>query len=329
MNNLKGYLITGLVAVVVALGLGYFLPHSAVKTVVDTAAQKAESFAGTVENYPVYFYNGLSAGNKSTNGISGTNFQIDANGDILQAPGVTAALGAVIQNSGILNFATSTIVTGAQFCTSGMIVIPNTVTTNITFTLPSLATIAASPCGSSIYAGGFSQQMIVNLSNFFVTEQLSASNTNESLIYSKGSSSVLPPGHTWVNYGQFVNPNGVVPGATNASTTLQVSVIDTQAGTEANATSTLASSWVGHMLLPAGGATISASTTAVSNANSAVSVQQELTTPLAGVTCNSTIATDTAVTVLYNASTTLTGFKLTTTAAPVTNPNCYSFEVNN
>ena len=74
---MKNYIWTGIIAVVVALGLSYFLPHSAVK-----------QLAGTVENYPVWFYNGLSAGNTSTSGVSGSKFSVSSTG-ALTANGVT------------------------------------------------------------------------------------------------------------------------------------------------------------------------------------------------------------------------------------------------
>lgn len=71
-----------------------------------------------------------------------------------------------------------------------------------------------------------------------------------------------------------------------------------------------------------------ASTTAVSSANSVVRVTQVATGP-AGVTCNTTQATNTLVSTFFASSTntSLNGFGITLGAIPTTNPACFFYEV--
>lgn len=98
-------------------------------------------------------------------------------------------------------------------------------------------------------------------------------------------------------------------------------------GSSSSSPAALGSAAAGHFVLPTGGATVNASTTAVT-VNSDVQIQQELTSPIAGTTCSSSIASGTAVTVLGGLGTN-SGFKVTAQQAPVTNPFCFSYSINN
>lgn len=74
--------------------------------------------------------------------------------------------------------------------------------------------------------------------------------------------------------------------------------------------------------------TQNASTTAVSSSNSVVKVTQVANGP-AGVTCNTTQATNTLVSTLFASSTapSLNGFSLVLGSIPTTNPACFFYEV--
>jgi hypothetical protein len=67
-----------------------------------------------------------------------------------------------------------------------------------------------------------------------------------------------------------------------------------------------------------------ASTTAVT-ANSVIMVQQETRSPMAGVTCNTTLATSSSITTVAPDS----GFVLTVGSIPATNPQCWSYWIIN
>lgn len=83
---MKKYII-GLIVLVLVVGLGYSLSHK--KVLGD----------GTVQNSPVWFYNGLSAGNLSSNGYSGSKFFVDSTG-ALTVNGVTNTGNATSTGSG-------------------------------------------------------------------------------------------------------------------------------------------------------------------------------------------------------------------------------------
>jgi|ERR1039458_3815302 hypothetical protein len=89
---------------------------------------------------------------------------------------------------------------------------------------------------------------------------------------------------------------------------------------------------VGHVTLGTGQTTQFASTTVVT-ANSRVVVQLEQNTPVAGVTCNTTLSASSteATKVIYASSTntSLNGFEILVSNAPVTNPFCFSYAISN
>ena len=87
----------------------------------------------------------------------------------------------------------------------------------------------------------------------------------------------------------------------------------------------------GHITVGVGQTVQSASTTAV-DLNSDVQLQLEQTTPIAGVTCNTSINSSSTAAIVTYASTTapsLDGFTVKTAGAPTTNPFCYSFSITN
>lgn len=88
----------------------------------------------------------------------------------------------------------------------------------------------------------------------------------------------------------------------------------------------LKSSSSGHFVVAAASTTGSASTTAITASTDRVFLQQESTTPIAGTTCNTTIATGTSISlVVVSATSTTNGFIATVPAAPATNPECFSY----
>jgi hypothetical protein len=96
-------------------------------------------------------------------------------------------------------------------------------------------------------------------------------------------------------------------------------------------TTTLSSLAVaGHLTVGTGQSVESASTTAITSSSDRVVVQLEQTTPVAGVTCNTTLNGSTTEATAVFASTTntsLNGFILYLAGAPVTNPFCYSYSI--
>lgn len=95
-------------------------------------------------------------------------------------------------------------------------------------------------------------------------------------------------------------------------------------GSSSSSPAVLGSAVAGHFVIAAAASTANASTTAIS-ANSTIILQQESTTPIAGTTCNTTIASSTVVTskVVGN------GFTVTNSYAPATNPQCMAYFVVN
>lgn len=167
--------------------------------------------------------------------INGTTPILDGAGDyigpnIFMSTTSTASVGNFVQGGGVETFNASTSVTGAQFCAGGLINIQGT-TGNITITLPTMATLASStltPCATSIWAGSFAQQYIVNNSTNTV---VSATNgAGETQVYSPGTPSVLQPGQEWFVTGQFEN-SSTVSGAGAAGTTLVVKYLLEQTST--------------------------------------------------------------------------------------------------
>jgi hypothetical protein len=87
---------------------------------------------------------------------------------------------------------------------------------------------------------------------------------------------------------------------------------------------------VGHLTIGTGQTIESASTTAVTASSDRVVVQLEQTTPIAGVTCNTTLNASSSEATTVFASTTntsLNGFTIQVSGAPVTNPFCYSYSI--
>src|SRR5262249_10887179 len=134
------------VSLLVGLGLGYSIPHGAT----PVSQPKEQKVGGLYE----------------TNPVSYGNITIDPNTSSITQTSGTALFSDLIQNAGIVTYSTSTTITTTSFCTGGMFVIPSTAPVAVTLTLPSLANIASSVCGSSIFAGSWNQNLVINKSVF-------------------------------------------------------------------------------------------------------------------------------------------------------------------
>lgn len=217
---MKKYII-GLIVVLIVVGLGISLSH------------KKAFGDGTVQNTPVWFYAGLSAGNQSTTGYSGSGFSVSSSG-ALTANGIT--------NTGNANSTGNATRTG----------------------------------NDTVIGSQTAQTLFLN----FATSSTSPTTTLSSTAGASIGSPIVASGHLVVAVGQTSQ---------------------------------------------------SASTTAV-DVNSDVQVQLEQTTPIAGVTCNTTLSSSSTDAVLITASSTntsLNGFQIKVSATPVTNPFCYSFSITN
>lgn len=133
---------------------------------------------------------------------------------IVQAPTGTASLGNLVQNGGVEYYNTTTTISGAQFCGGGLVYVANT-TSSITIALPATSTMASSPCASSIYAGAFAQQYLVNNSTNTVFSTITGSGEQQD--YAPGTPTSLAPGQEWFITGQFEN-SSTVQGATSTGT---------------------------------------------------------------------------------------------------------------
>jgi hypothetical protein len=172
-----------------------------------------------------------ASGTISVNGIPVTDGGADFIGpNIFMGPTSTAVLGNLVQGGGVQPLSASTTLTGAQFCSGGLINVFNT-TGPTAITLPSMATLASSsqtPCAGSIWSGQFAQQYMVNNSTSTVT---SATNgANEVQEYAPGTPSILQPGQEWFITGQFENTS-TVNGAGAAGTILVVKYLLEQTST--------------------------------------------------------------------------------------------------
>jgi hypothetical protein len=154
---MKKYFILGAIAVVVIVGLGYFLPHS------------AKNLGGTVETYPDWFYNGFSAGNATKTGVSGSNFSVNAQGQLTV--------------NGIINNGTSTS-TGNSVKTGNDTVIGSILgqTLGLNFGLGSttsptstLSSSAGASIGSPIVASG---HIVVETGQTFASASTTAIDSN-------------------------------------------------------------------------------------------------------------------------------------------------------
>lgn len=97
-------------------------------------------------------------------------------------------------------------------------------------------------------------------------------------------------------------------------------------GSSSSSPAALGSAAAGHFVIAAGATTANASTTAIT-ANSSVSVNLEKESPIAGVTCNTTVnASSSPIQVNKIAG---NGFIATIPSAPVTNPFCYNYRITN
>jgi hypothetical protein len=186
------------------------------------------STAFTSGNIPII--NGASSiGNSSLSQaggvtlINGGTAILDAGGDII-APNIymtttsTVVVGNFVQGGGVETFNTTTTVSGAQFCSGGLINIQNT-TGSITIQIPTLATIAVSPCGPSVWASDFAQQYMVNNSTNTVYSAINGA--GESQEYSPGTPTSLAPGQEWFITGQF-EASTTIQGATSTGMSLVV-----------------------------------------------------------------------------------------------------------
>lgn len=95
-------------------------------------------------------------------------------------------------------------------------------------------------------------------------------------------------------------------------------------GISSSSPAALGTSIAGHFIVATGASTAQASTTAVT-ANSTIILEQELTTPIPGTTCNTVIASDTVVSTKVPGI----GFTVTNSYTPATNPQCEEYFIIN
>jgi hypothetical protein len=127
----------------------------------------------------------------------------------------------------------------------------------------------------------------------------------------------------------FYNGVYVTGGTTGGATGGKYDYMSNSSTTPTTTLSSLAVA--GHLTIGAGQTVESASTTAISSSSDRVVVQLEQTTPIAGVTCNTTLNASSSEASTVFASTTntsLNGFTINVASAPVTNPFCYSYSIS-
>jgi len=114
-------------------------------------------------------------------------------------------------------------------------------------------------------------------------------------------------------------------GALSTTGALTAAVYNTATiGSSSSSPAALGSAAAGHFVVAASATTANASTTVVT-VNSSVYLTQELVTPIAGTTCNTALASGTAVSLITPAN----GFQIKVQPAPTTNPYCFSYRVSN
>ena len=119
-----------------------------------------------------------------------------------------------------------------------------------------------------------------------------------------------------------ITTTGALTGAAVTGSTYNTATI----GSSSSSPAALGSAAAGHFVIAAGSTTASASTTAIT-ANSTVSMTLEKETPIAGVTCNTTVnSSSTPMQVNKIAG---NGFIVTIPSAPVTNPFCIAYRITN
>lgn len=174
MSNYKNVLISAVVALVVALGVVSFFPHGGgnstvakgtTQTGLPTAAPaNTSAFVGPygVESDAGYY--DTPTASSTFEGALTSSGLFAASGITLVNNLVNAYLGYSQSFSTAVN--TAFTVTPQQFCNGTSILIPLGNTTTVTVTLPNASTTFLA-CGA--VAGGYSQQLITNLSSFAVT----------------------------------------------------------------------------------------------------------------------------------------------------------------
>lgn len=128
-------------------------------------------------------------------------------------------------------------------------------------------------------------------------------------------------GNTTQTGNQTVTGNETITGTQSAAKYATATV-----GTSSSSPAALGSAASGHFVVAAAATTASASTTAIT-LNSDVQLSFELTTPIAGTTCNSTVNSSSTIAIATKVAG--NGFTVTTAGAPTTNPFCYSYSITN
>jgi hypothetical protein len=102
----------------------------------------------------------------------------------------------------------------------------------------------------------------------------------------------------------------------------------TTTGISSSSPASLGTASSGHFVIPASTSTVNASTTAITKSSDMVFFHQELTTPIAGTTCNTSSASGTLLSlVVVSATSTNNGFTLKTQSTATTNPYCFEYLV--
>ena len=124
---------------------------------------------------------------------------------IIQPPTSTAILGQMVQGGAITIFNTTTTLTGAQFCGTGLGYVQNT-TNTITITIPATSTVVGFSCNTGtqkIYSGTWSTQHVYN--NSTNTVLFATTGDSEVQIFKPGTPTSLAPGQDMIIMGIFAS----------------------------------------------------------------------------------------------------------------------------
>lgn len=138
----------------------------------------------------------------------------------------TAILGSLVQAGGILQITGNTVITPAQFCGTGEVVVASTTAADVTITIPNrtwlqnFANLNPTVCSPTAWPSSFAEQFIFNNGSHNVFEN--ATDTSEVIEYAPGTPSALPAGASWEVSGQLSNEYNYPQGFGGSNSTVRV-----------------------------------------------------------------------------------------------------------